>query len=73
MDKVCPHCTAMKFKGEAPGMCCASGKVKLPELEQPKEPLKSLLNKITYDSKYFLKNIRKYNSCFQMTSFGDNT
>jgi len=33
MDKVCPQCTAIKFKGKAPGMCCVSGKVKLPELE----------------------------------------
>jgi len=33
MDNVCPQCTAMKFKGKAPEMCCVSGKVKLSELE----------------------------------------
>jgi len=62
----------MKFKGEAPGMWCASGKMKLSKLEQPKEPLKILFNGITDDSKHFLKNIRKYNSRFQLTSFGAN-
>jgi len=32
MDKLCIYCKAFKFKYEAPGMCCAGGKVKLPEL-----------------------------------------
>jgi len=72
MDKVCPHCTAIKFREDAPGMCCANGKVKLLELKQPKKPLKSLFNGITDDSKNFLENIRKYNSCYQMASFGAN-
>jgi hypothetical protein len=31
MDQVCVYCRALKFKNESPGMCCASGKVKLPE------------------------------------------
>jgi len=42
MDKDCQQWTAMKFKRKAPGICCTSGKVKLPKLEQPKEQLKSL-------------------------------
>jgi hypothetical protein len=29
MDTVCPFCRALKWKGETPGMCCSSGKVKL--------------------------------------------
>lgn len=70
MDKVCLHCGAMKFKSETPGMCCASGKVKLPPLRPPPEPLLSLLSGDSSESKHFLKNIRKYNSAFQMTSFG---
>jgi len=57
----------MKFK-EAPRMCCVSGEVKLSEHEQPKGPLKNLLNGINDDS----NSIKKYNSCFQMTSFGAN-
>lgn len=35
----------------------------LTELEQPKKPLKNLLPEIA-DSKYFLKNTRKYSFCF---------
>ena len=70
MSKICPYCKALKFNGETMGMCCASGKVKLPQLAAPPEPLKTLLNGTTSVSKRFLLNIRKYNSCFQMTSFG---
>ena len=33
--KTCTHCNALKFKNETPGMFCASGKVKLPELLLP--------------------------------------
>ncbi|GFW34180.1 helitron_like_N domain-containing protein [Trichonephila clavipes] len=51
-------------------MCCASGKVKLPELHSPPEPLSTFLSGVTRVSKHFLENIRKYNSCFKMTSFG---
>ncbi|GFT79695.1 putative DNA helicase [Trichonephila clavipes] len=51
-------------------MCCASGKVKLPELHSPPEPLSTFLSGVTRVSKHFLENIRKYNSCFQMASFG---
>ncbi|GFS82586.1 uncharacterized protein NPIL_551101 [Nephila pilipes] len=51
-------------------MCCAAGKIKLPQLREPPEPLKTLLAGYTAESKHFLSNIRKYNSCFQMTSFG---
>ncbi|UYV78243.1 hypothetical protein LAZ67_16000653 [Cordylochernes scorpioides] len=47
-----------------------SGKVKLPELHLPPEPLSTLISGATSQSKHFLRNIRKYNSCFQMTSFG---
>ncbi|GFT18962.1 uncharacterized protein TNCV_4725991 [Trichonephila clavipes] len=51
-------------------MCCASGKVKLSELHSAPEPLSTFLSGVTRMSKHFLENIRKYNSCFQMTSFG---
>ena len=71
MSKICPYCKDLKFNGETMGMCCASGKVKLPQLAAPPEPLKTLLTGTTSESKrFFLSNIRKYNSCFQMTSFG---
>ena len=43
MSKICPYCNALKFNGETMGMCCASGKVELPLLAAPPEPLKTLL------------------------------
>ncbi|GFV20166.1 uncharacterized protein TNCV_4194641 [Trichonephila clavipes] len=70
MSHVCTYCQALKFNNETKGMCCAGGKIKLPHLEAPPEPLKTLLAGSTAESKHFLSNIRKYNSCFQMTSFG---
>lgn len=51
-------------------MCCGNGKVQLPLLNEPPEPLKSYMDGFTSISKHFLKNIRKYNAGFQMTSFG---
>ncbi|GFV80264.1 hypothetical protein TNCV_4956671 [Trichonephila clavipes] len=35
MDKICRNVRALKFKNETRGMCCANGKVKLPELHSP--------------------------------------
>ncbi|GFW74315.1 ATP-dependent DNA helicase [Trichonephila clavipes] len=70
MSHVCTYCQALKFNNETKGMCCAGGKIKFPHLEAPPEPLKTLLAGSTAESKHFLSNIRKYNSCFQMTSFG---
>ncbi|XP_073979046.1 uncharacterized protein [Rhodnius prolixus] len=70
MDKKCTYCGAQKIKHETPGICCAGGKVKLPDLRSPPEPLLTLISGETSQSNNFLKNIREYNSCFQMTSFG---
>lgn len=70
MDKICDHCKAFKYKHEAPGLCCLNGKVKLQEFKRPPEPLLTLISGTTQESKHFLTNIRKYNTCFQMTSFG---
>ncbi|XP_031333941.1 uncharacterized protein LOC116163953 [Photinus pyralis] len=70
MDKVCAHCQALKYETEAPGLCCVNGQVKLTPLQQAPEPLLTLVSGTTSQSKHFLTNIRKYNSCFQMTSFG---
>ncbi|XP_055312023.1 uncharacterized protein LOC129574268 [Sitodiplosis mosellana] len=67
MNKICK---ALKFKNEKPGMCCANGKVKLPDLISPPEPLLSLVSGVTSESKHFLINVRMYNACFQMTSYG---
>lgn len=70
MDEVCAHCNSLKFKIETNNICCSNGKVKLPTLLPPPKPLLTYLSGTTEDSKHFLENIRRYNSCFQMTSFG---
>lgn len=72
MSTVCQYCNALKFSHETPGLCCASGKVKLPQLTLPPEPLVSLISGQDPRSKHFLDNIQLYNNCFQMTSFGAN-
>ncbi|XP_025831529.1 uncharacterized protein LOC112904787 [Agrilus planipennis] len=70
MTIICKYCKALKYSGESTGLCCAGEKVKLPQLVPPPDPLRSLVSGIGNDSKHFLANIQKYNSCFQMTSFG---
>jgi len=59
IDKLCVYCNALKFKNEKLGLCCACGKVKLPELHSPPEQLSALVSDGTSQSKYFLANIRK--------------
>ncbi|UYV72954.1 hypothetical protein LAZ67_10001257 [Cordylochernes scorpioides] len=70
MDTTCRFCGALRWKDESSGMCCSNGKVRFPLIDLPPEPLRSLLSGENSDSVHFLRNIRKYNSCFQMTSFG---
>lgn len=70
IDVICLHCDALKFRKEAPGLCCSNGKIVLPLFNEPPEPIKSLFSGTTTLSNHFLENIRKYNSSFQMTSFG---
>lgn len=70
MNKICPNCFAKKWVDETNGMCCASGKVSVPNIQEPPQPIKNLLTNNHSLSRHFLTNIRKYNSIFQMTSFG---
>ncbi|GBM81799.1 hypothetical protein AVEN_145965-1 [Araneus ventricosus] len=58
MSHVCTYCQALKLNNETKGMCCAGGKIKLPHLEAPPDPLKTLLAGSTAESKHFLSNIR---------------
>ena len=66
----CHSCAALKWKDETRGMCCSVGKIKLPPLPDPPEMLHSLLVDDSYVAKHFQQNIRRYNACFAMTSFG---
>lgn len=70
MSKICRFCQARCFPGEAKGICCSDGQVRLTPFEQPPEPILELFSGGYPDSNHFLENIRGYNSCFQMTSFG---
>ena len=70
MTNRCTHCGALKWPGEVPSMCCGNGKVKLPELAPMPDYLRRLYLGEDRLSPDFFKNIRSYNSAFQMTSFG---
>ena len=70
MNEECRFCIALKWKEEASGMCCSGGKVAIPSIDEPIEPLKELFSNETEESRRFLKNIRKYNTCLHITSFG---
>jgi hypothetical protein len=68
MTVVCGECNALRFKEEPKGMCCMSGAVVLPELQQPPEPLWGLLMATDAPSRAFRQGIRLYNSAFNMAS-----
>lgn len=43
-DEVFSFCPDLKFKSEAPGICCKNGKIKLPQLELPSDELLSYIS-----------------------------
>ncbi|KAM0017150.1 hypothetical protein Hdeb2414_s0028g00704741 [Helianthus debilis subsp. tardiflorus] len=72
---VCRTCNAKLWKAEADRgqpkrnklnyfLCCSYGKVLLPDFKQPPEILKDLYVGVNAKSKFFLKNIRRYNYMF---------
>ncbi|XP_022003820.2 uncharacterized protein LOC110901291 [Helianthus annuus] len=78
---VCQLCHAKLWKSEANrgpkkanksdfSLCCGYGKVVLPELKEPPQNYKDLYFGGDSKSKFFLKNIRRYNSMFSFTSMG---
>lgn len=79
----CPDCSAMMWYQERKQknkhtqnpkfhLCCGSGKVQLPLLEQPPELLQRLLLDQTKASKNYQSNARTYNAMFSFTSPGMN-
>lgn len=68
MTDICAHCSAKKFHGETPRICCAGGKVNLEAFPPPPPFLKNLLDGSDRKSKHFLQQIRQYNNAFSMTS-----
>lgn len=82
MNVQCPNCHALHWKAERVsksslinprfGMCCLHGKCKLPDVQEPPEPLKTLLSAQTTQAKNFRKHIRQYNAALAFTSTGGN-
>jgi len=82
MTTVCGKCGALHFLEERAALsscanpqftlCCAQGKVMLPPLAPPPEPLRWLLTGKKTDAKDFRQHIRSYNSALAFTSVGAN-
>ena len=76
MDVVCSDCGALHWASErlvnSPGfgMCCFSGKVKIPRLEDPPPELLHLLYGREDLCKKFRDHIHNYNNALAMTSLG---
>ncbi|XP_035831868.1 uncharacterized protein LOC110869885 [Helianthus annuus] len=51
-------------------LCCGYGKVDLPEYKDSHPSYQMLFSSLDQESKFFLKNIRRYNSMFSFTSMG---
>lgn len=75
MSAICQFCSAHKKKKEVSGKLQDSAVQMVRSnclLRDPPPPLNSLLTGSTMESKQSLDNPRRYNSAFQMTSFGAN-
>ena len=68
INKICQYCSALRFRLEPTGLCCANGKIKLPQPTSPTKQLNSLLSGEELLSKYFLQNTQNYNSVFHISS-----
>ena len=69
MTVLCSFCNSLRFKNEAPSICCSNGTVKLshssPHESAPPKPLLELLTGNSQKSKKFQKQTRQYNSAFK--------
>jgi hypothetical protein len=80
MDVTCPDCGALHWLSEKLsssskrnprfGTCCSEGRVRLPALEAPPEPLRTLFTSNDSNSKSFREDIWKYNRALAFTSLG---
>jgi Helitron helicase-like domain at N-terminus len=76
MEVVCSDCGALHWASEmlvnSPkfGMCCFSGKIKIPRLDNPPQELLHLLSGQDDIGKKFRERIRNYNNALAMTSLG---
>lgn len=65
MDNLCLFFYAFKFKKERAGMCCSNGKVFLPCIDYPSEPLQSLVSGATPLSKHWKNTEKTLNTCIR--------
>ncbi|CAI9729043.1 Hypothetical predicted protein [Octopus vulgaris] len=71
MSVICPFCKALKCVGEYPVAYAAQTEmVRLPDLQNTRQLLLSLLLGQHLDLQQFMEKIDAYNTAFQMTSFG---
>jgi len=80
MNIKCPDCGALHWMAERRsdssmahpkfGKCCLSGKIELPKLEPPPQPLRGLLEGDLPEAKKFRSDIRQYNMALSFTSLG---
>lgn len=70
MDVQCSYCQALTFHNEPKGLCCDKGTTHCSIFEPPPNPWRELYSASNPQSNHFIDNIRRYNGCFQMTSFG---
>lgn len=64
----CIHCSAKRWREEKTSLCCHNGKTQNVPLQHVHPDIFDLFQGETSSSKHFLKNIRKYNQVFAMTS-----
>jgi hypothetical protein len=82
MNVACPNCRAMHWMAERLsassntnpkfGLCCLSGKIKLPLLDQLPDGIRQLYVNNDELGKKFRKDVRQYNNALAMTSVGED-
>ena len=72
MENPCDHCGALRWDGELTRttMCCKAGMVKLPDIQDPPEPLLSLLKGTHEYASDFQKGARDLNALLSFASIG---
>ena len=65
---LCNKCSALRWPGETPSICCLNGKVQLDPVPEPPEVLNSFWQNETVRTKLFRKHSQQLNSCLALAS-----
>ena len=68
MDQECPHCHALKFRGETGSSCCLEGKIDLEPFPLPPETILQLWQSQDRKSTLFRKHCRVINNAVCLSS-----